>query len=116
MELQRTAILYEFLAHMKFDDVVKLVQARSQHVLTCNKAAINFSNLGMISRNTIYFDNLEVDDAYILSLAFYAPDFELAVSTYQDCMTLSAVLFEPTIEIGWIERLLDSIIEDLKSY
>jgi NRPS condensation-like uncharacterized protein len=77
---------------------------------------VRFTNIGLISKDKLYFDNLEVYDAYMIGQALSAPDFMVGVCTYQDWMTLSCAFFEPTIEAGWVEKLLDSIVEALRSY
>jgi NRPS condensation-like uncharacterized protein len=115
MDFQNIALFFEFLTRMEFDSLVKLSHNRRKKVIQSKKGFTHFSNLGVIGRNKIYFGDIEIYDAYIVGPALCAPDFLLTVSTYQDWMTLNISFFEPAIEIEWVERLLDSMIEEMSS-
>jgi NRPS condensation-like uncharacterized protein len=96
--------------------LAELSYKRKNEVIKSKKGFVHFSNAGLISKERIYFDDIEVYDAYGIAPALCAPDFLLVVSTYQDWMTLNISFFEPTIEIEWVQKLLDSMMEDLSSY
>ena len=114
--LQNITTFFEVMVRTPFDTLEKWYFDRKKIFLEYGKGFVRFTNIGLISKDKIYFDNLEVYDAYMVGQALSAPDFMLGVCTYQDWMTLSCAFFEPTIEAGWVERLLDSVVEALHSY
>ncbi|MCM3145752.1 condensation domain-containing protein [Brevibacillus sp. MER 51] len=107
---------FAFVENLEFHHTLKIIQdVRKQLVADGNSTPI-LSNFGMISMSQLSFDDVKVAGAYIVSPAYYAPGLMLGVSTYQDCITLNISFFESNTDVGLIEKLLDTMIEDIKSY
>lgn len=56
---------------------------------------ITMTNMGIIDKNKLMFDDAEIKDAFITSSIRYKcpPSFQMAVSTFNDCMTFSISLY-----------------------
>ncbi|GAB1529560.1 MULTISPECIES: hypothetical protein [Brevibacillus] len=107
---------FAFVENFEFDHTLKIIQDVRKQIVADGKSTPILSNFGMISMSQITFDEVKVAGAYIVSPAYYAPGLMLGVSTYQDCITLTISFFESNTESGLIEKLLDTMIEEIKSY
>ncbi|MFG0213994.1 hypothetical protein ACFU8X_12890 [Brevibacillus porteri] len=107
---------FAFVENFEFQHTLKIIQdVRKQIVADGNSTPI-LSNFGMVSTSQISFDDVKVVGAYIVSPAYYAPGLMLGVSTYQDCITLNISFFESNTDIALIEKLLDTLVEEIKSF
>ncbi|QDS33257.1 condensation domain-containing protein [Brevibacillus brevis] len=107
---------FSFVENFEFQHTLKIIQdVRKQIVADGNSTPI-LSNFGMIGASQISFDDVKVAGAYIVSPAYYAPGLMLGVSTYQDCITFNISFFESNTDVGLIEKLLDTLVEEIKSY
>lgn len=52
----------------------------------------SYTNLGIIDSEKLHFGKLSIDDAFISTAVKYAPYFQLSISTYKDCCTLTSSL------------------------
>ncbi|MGG4453268.1 condensation domain-containing protein [Brevibacillus porteri] len=107
---------FAFVENFEFQHTLNIIQdVRKQIVADGNSTPI-LSNFGVIGTSQISFDDVKVAGAYIVSPAYYAPGLMLGVSTYQDCITLNISFFESNTDAGLLEKLLDTMVEEIKSY
>jgi NRPS condensation-like uncharacterized protein len=74
---------------------------------------ISFTNLGVIDSNRLRFGILPVNDAYLTGAVKYVPYFQIAVSTYNDCCTLSSNLYGTPEDIITVKKFLVKVKEEL---
>ncbi|MFF0825427.1 condensation domain-containing protein [Brevibacillus sp. NPDC003359] len=107
---------FAFVENLEFQHTLKIIQDVRKQIVIDGKSTPILSNFGIISTSQITFDNVKASDAYIVSPAYYAPGLMLGVSTYQDCMTLNISFFESNTDVGLMEKLLDTMLEEIKSF
>ncbi len=71
------------------------------------------SNFGFISKSLIKFGDNVVTDAYIAPPIVRAPGIILVASTYNGIITLGAGYYEPSVRKADMERLLNTIRDEL---
>ncbi|MDP4088574.1 MAG: hypothetical protein Q8930_04790 [Bacillota bacterium] len=73
----------------------------------------SFSNLGVIDKSLLNFDNIMITYTYLTGAVKYAPYFQIAVSTFNDSCVLSSNLFGTPEDEKSIKEFLMSLKEEL---
>lgn len=73
----------------------------------------SYSNLGMISNEKFRFADLAVEDAFISTAVKHAPYFQLSVSTYRGCCTLTSSLYGTEEDRKIVENFLSQVENEL---
>ncbi len=74
---------------------------------------IAFTNLGILDKEKLRFGETETTSAFMTSSIKYAPYFQIAVSTFDDVMALSANLYGTQADRDNVSRFLDGIVSEL---
>jgi len=74
---------------------------------------IAFSNLGILAKEKLKFGEIEMTNAFMTSSIKYAPYFQIAVSTFDDGMALSANLYGTQTDRNKISSFLAAVISEL---
>lgn len=117
----QSAIGLERLEKISFKDTLAYYQATSmvgKSMPDCppffgNRCVPALSNLGILSQQLIKFGDLTAFDYYIIPPVISAPGLLLVAGTYNGIMTLGAGIFENTVPIEEVERLLNNIKNEL---
>ena len=75
---------------------------------------ITYTNLGIIDERRICFGSRNVEKAYITTAIKRNPYFQLSVSTFKDCCTLSASLFATEEDVAFANNVLDNVKKELE--
>lgn len=74
---------------------------------------IAFTNLGILDKEKLKMGKLEMTNAFMTSSVKYVPYFQIAVSTYDDIMALSANLYGTQTDRDKISGFLTAVISEL---
>lgn len=103
-------MLYHMMFHMlPFSTVQKLFYKISPVPVT------SYTNLGIINADKFRFGNLAVEDAFISTAVKHAPYFQLSVSTYGECCTLTSSLYGAEEDRKTVEDFLSQVENELGS-
>ena len=80
---------------------------------TFTNAPIAFTNIGILDKARLFFEGLEITDAYMTGSIKYSPYFQLAISTFNNKPTLSINLFGSQADRDKISVFLDDVIKEL---
>lgn len=117
----QSAIGLERLEKISFKDTLAYYQATSKvgkNMPDCpafygNRCIPALSNLGVISKQLIKFGDANVVDYFIIPPVVSAPGLLMVACTYNDVLTLAAGYYEKTVLREDIERLLNSMKDEL---
>jgi NRPS condensation-like uncharacterized protein len=117
----QSAIGLERLEKISFKDTLTYYQATSKvgknmqnrTAFFGNRCVPALSNLGILSKQLITFGDVSVIDYFIIPPVVSAPGLLLVASTYNGIMTMGAGFFENTVLYDDVERLLNSIKDEL---
>lgn len=71
----------------------------------------SYTNIGIIDSEKLHFEKLSIDDAFISTAVKYAPYFQLSISTYENCCTLTSSLHGTEED----RRIVDSLFYSMES-
>jgi NRPS condensation-like uncharacterized protein len=74
---------------------------------------ISFTNLGIISRESLCFEDSPIKSAYLTASIKAAPHLQMTVSTYGDSCTLGCNIYGADCDKKWVEQLLDGVVTEL---
>jgi NRPS condensation-like uncharacterized protein len=86
-----------------------------KNILKTGNCTPMISNLGILIPEVIKFGEININDIYFVSPAFFTPAFMLGVSTYKDKLTLCASYYTPEMRHIIIKNLLEQIEYFLKN-
>ncbi len=89
----------------------RICQKLFHHTFTI--PVISFTNLGIIDQNLLHFGTLQIKDAYLTGAVKYVPYFQIAVSTYDNCCTLSSNLYGTPDDKEIVKGFLTQVKEEL---
>ncbi|MCI1779781.1 MAG: hypothetical protein LKI53_07485 [Bacteroidales bacterium] len=78
-------------------------------ILESGKCTPMISNLGVISKDKLYFGKIPIENIYLVPPAFRFPAFMLGISTYNDVLTLSAGYYGAEREREIIKNLMEEM-------
>jgi NRPS condensation-like uncharacterized protein len=113
----KSAFLLE-MAHAKlsFKDASIRFQQRRKQTYTSKSCIPTFSNVGIITKETMNFGLLEVAECYIVGPAAFSPDFGMVASSYENTVTLAVNFFQSTMQKEMIEQFIDAMSKELSTY
>lgn len=76
---------------------------------------VSYTNLGIIDKKLLNFDQIEIIDMYITGAIKYVPYFQIAISTYDDSCTLSSNLHGTESDKVKIKHFLMEVKKELFS-
>ena len=74
-----------------------------------------FSNCGVIDNASLRFDDLIVKNAVLSSAIYRSPYFQLVMSTFNNCCTLSCNFYGDEDSKSWVDRFFDSYLTEIES-
>jgi len=74
---------------------------------------IAFTNIGIIDKTRLAFGKIEIAEAYMTGSIKYSPYFQLAISTFDDQVTLSVNLYGTQSDRNTISFFLDKLVQEL---
>jgi len=74
---------------------------------------VSYTNLGVVDKQLLRFGNNGVTEVYLTGAIKYVPYFQIAVSTYDDCSTLTCNLHGTPGDRAWIEGFLEELAKEL---
>lgn len=98
----------QFLAFSKF--VSKTAEVLSQLSTFCSPG---LSNLGLISKSLIKFNEHEVTDAYVIPPVISPPGLMIVAQSYNGILTLAVGYYEGSIDRKFLEKLLNKVKREL---
>lgn len=102
----------EALAYYKATSSIGKSRAKCP-VYTGNRSIPSLSNIGILSKQLIKMGNVNVSDYYIIPPIVSAPGLLLVANTYNGTMTLAAGFYENTVLSSDVERLLNTIKQEM---
>ena len=103
-------ILYHIMFHvLPFRTVRKLFYKISPVPIT------SYTNLGIINNAKFRFGSLTIEDAFISTAVKHVPYFQLSVSTYGGCCTLTSSLYGTQEDRKTVEGFLYQVEKELNS-
>lgn len=75
----------------------------------------SYTNLGIINADKLCFDKLDIDDAFISTAVKYAPYFQVSISTYKNCCTMTSSFHGTKEDRKTIEGFFDCMECELNS-
>jgi NRPS condensation-like uncharacterized protein len=75
---------------------------------------ISFSNLGVLDWKRLDFGNGKIEDAYLATAVKRPPSFQVSVSTFGGCCTLSSSLYATEKNRRVAERFLNGMVSELE--
>ncbi|MBP2636385.1 MAG: hypothetical protein H6Q72_2292 [Firmicutes bacterium] len=72
-----------------------------------------FSNIGVISNEPLNFGKVKAKEGYMIGPAMAAPASLLAISTYNEEMTLSMAFYEPAISKSLVECFFEQVVREI---
>ncbi|MEW6181753.1 MAG: condensation domain-containing protein [Bacillota bacterium] len=109
------AFFLGFLSLLNYTQTLGFVRGLKKRLVQTGKCSPILSNVGFISRSTIWFGKTPVVDAYQVSPAIYPPGFMLGVCTYNNRLTFTVSYCEPGTPREKVERFLDTLLKELES-
>lgn len=76
---------------------------------------VTMTNIGIIDKNRLVFDGVNIKETFITSPARFSDYLQLAVTTYDNRVTLSSHLFGTQHDKRRVEALYDNVEEELRS-
>jgi NRPS condensation-like uncharacterized protein len=110
-----SAAIFEMLGQMPFSQVLSMFQTSRREAVQNGLASPFLSNLGVISDIPIRFGEREAVAGYMVTPIMFSPGFMLGVSTYRDVLTLTAGVYQSTVQYEKVEEFLDRIVDSLSS-
>lgn len=107
------AIGVDLAAEEGLNVVQSLYKSEWEHVEATKNCTPMFSNLGILSENTLYFAEVAADELDYVSPAFYAPAVMLGVCTYRSRLSLCISYYSPGISGEKINILLNNLVDNL---
>ncbi len=74
---------------------------------------VSYTNLGVMDGQLLRFGDIDVTEAFLTGAIKYVPYFQVAVSTYDDCCTLTCNLHGTPGDRIWIESFLEGLAKEL---
>ena len=111
-----SAACIEMLSGMDFNIAAASIQAAWEESVQAGKSTINLSNLGIISREILYFGETAVDDAYLATPVFKAPSFMLGASSYQNKLSFTVGFCEPEVCEADVKQFLICFKKELHKF
>ena len=105
----KAVILMEFAFHLFSFPLMKKLFSKLFVV-----ALISYTNLGLIDKNKLSFEGTKIKDVSISGALKYVPCFQLAVSTYDGCCTLSCNLYGTPRDKIECEKFLYNVFNELE--
>ena len=103
-------MLYHMMFHiLPFGTVRKLFYKISPVPVT------SYTNLGIIDDEKLRFSSLTVENAFISTAVKHVPYFQLSVSTYGGCCTLTSSLYATEEDRKNVEDFLSQVENELNS-
>jgi NRPS condensation-like uncharacterized protein len=99
-----SAAIVEMLPGMGFETAAASIGSAWEESVRLEKSTINLSNFGVISSEPLYFGEVPVEEAYLVTPVFKAPSFMLGASTYQGKLTFTAGYCEPEVRIEDVKQ------------
>lgn len=106
-----SAALLQLLSARPYADVRNMLAAAWQKARQSQHAAPVLSNLGRWPEETLSFGESAVSDVCFYGPAMHAPALLLAVIGYQGRISLSVGHFPGERPAGFVEKLLDTLID-----
>lgn len=109
------AVLFGLLSLLSYEQNGNFVRGIKKWLMQTGKCSPVLSNVGSISKSTIWFGKTPVVDAYQVSPAIYAPGFMLGVCKYNSYLTFTVSYYKPCTPQEKVEQFLEIILHELKS-
>lgn len=77
---------------------------------------LSYTNLGVIDSQRLSFDGAAITDCFLTGAYRYPPDFQLAVSTFQNVCTLNCTLLGGEERRAQAQQILDEVAGDLRDW
>lgn len=78
-----------------------------------NNPVLGMTNIGVIDKNKLKFGNIELEQAFMCGSIKYAPYFQLALSSFDDTITLTVNLFGDRNDQEAVNDFLLQIVDEL---
>lgn len=112
----KSAILLEMAnKKMSFKDANLRFQQRRDQISKTQLCIPTFSNIGVITKDTMKFGLLEVGECDIVGPAAFSPDFCMVASTYNNILTVVVNFFQSTIPKEIVEQFIDIMCNELST-
>ena len=117
----QSALGLERLEKISFSDTLAYYQATSKvgkNMPHCpafygNRCVPALSNLGILSKQLIKYGDVSAIEYFIIPPVVSAPGLLLVASTYNGAMSLGVGIFENTVSITEVEKLVNNIRDEL---
>lgn len=106
--LNSIILLETALKVLPYEKATKLIKSKFSN------PPIAFTNIGLIKKEKLYFNNSEVEDAFITGSIKYAPYFQLATTTFNDKVTFTIAFYGTNIDRKNIKDFLQQIVRHLQ--
>lgn len=106
----KSVLLWNFLVHLLPYCLLKRYFTK---IVTL--PIISFTNLGILDKSLLCFDNSVVKSAYLTASIKPSPYFQIAASTYNDCCILSCNFYGSSDDKKWVDGLLDDILAEIET-
>lgn len=77
---------------------------------------VSYTNLGVIDQKTLKFGSLTATDAFLTGAVKRVPYFQIAISTFDGCCTLSSNMFGTADDRAAADRFLAEVRDELLSF
>lgn len=99
----------------KVFDIFPYKIARAMVLKNFSNPPIAFTNIGIIDKKKITFGEIEITEAFMTGSIKYSPFFQLAVSTFDNIVTLSVNLYGAQSDKNKISAFLDKFVNELQA-
>lgn len=114
-EKSSTSCLKSITLLEKVFDILPYKTAKKIVDKSFSNAPIAFTNIGVLDKSRLTFGRTEIAQAYMTGSIKYAPYFQLAVSTFDNQVTLSVNLYGTQSDKNTVSLFFDNIIHELQS-
>lgn len=99
----------------KVFDIFPYKIARAILLKNFSNPLIAFTNIGIIDKKRITFGEIEITEAFMTGSIKYSPFFQLAVSTFDNIVTLSVNLYGTQSDKSKVSSFLDKFVNELQA-
>lgn len=99
----------------KIFDIFPYKIARAIVLKNFSNPLIAFTNIGIIDKRRITFGEIEITEAFMTGSIKYSPFFQLAVSTFDNIVTLSINLYGTQSDKIKVSSFLDMFVKELQA-
>lgn len=111
-----SAASLEMLSCMDFETAAASIKGAWEESVHSGKSTINLSNFGMIASETLYFGEIEAEDAFMVTPVFKAPSFMLGTSTYKNKLSFTVGFCEPEVREEDVKLFLSNLKKELDEF